>query len=192
VQDGIYTKFANLLTEKVNQFVTGDPLQQTTTIGSLINKGGIEKVERHVQDALSKGAKILTGGQAKQGKGYYYSPTVMTEVMDECTVSTEETFGPLAALFRFQSEEEVVKRANDSIVGLAGYVYTTNIDRLHRVSEALAVGLVAVNTGIISQPCIPFGGVKGSGFGREGGKGGIDEYMSEKVSQAGHRVGAVP
>ena len=167
--------------QKVNSLVLGDPLDAKTTIGPLVNGAAVEKVDRHVQDAVSKGAEIATGGAAAQGQGHYYQPTVLTGVTDAAAISTEETFGPIAPLYSFSSEEEVIARANDVDVGLAGYVYTQDVGRVHRVSEALAVGMVAVNTGVVSQPCIPFGGVKASGFGREGGRSGIDEYMVGKV-----------
>jgi succinate-semialdehyde dehydrogenase/glutarate-semialdehyde dehydrogenase len=179
VQSGVYEKFAAMVADKVSTFSTGDPMLPGTQIGPLVNSRGVDKVQRHVEDAVSKGAKVLTGG--RKGDGCLFEPTVLSNVPADAAISTEETFGPLAALFSFETEDEVISSANDSEVGLAGYVFTRDISRVHRVSEKLAVGMVAVNTGIISQPCVPFGGVKGSGFGREGGKGGIDEYTIEKV-----------
>jgi succinate-semialdehyde dehydrogenase/glutarate-semialdehyde dehydrogenase len=168
-----------MVADKVSTFNTGDPMLPGTQIGPLVNSRGVDKVQRHVEDAVSKGAKVLVGG--RKGDGCLFEPTVLSNVPADAAISTEETFGPLAALFSFESEDEVISSANDSEVGLAGYVFTRDVSRVHRVSEKLAVGMVAVNTGIISQPCVPFGGVKGSGFGREGGKGGIDEYTIEKV-----------
>jgi succinate-semialdehyde dehydrogenase/glutarate-semialdehyde dehydrogenase len=179
VQSGIYDKFAKLLADKVAAFKSGDPFTEGVTIGPLVNARGADKVERHVQDAVQKGARIVQGG--KRGEGSFFEPTVIVDVPADALLSSEETFGPLAALFKFETEEEAVTRANESEFGLAGYFYTKDVSRVHRVSEAMQVGMVAVNTGILSQPCIPFGGIKQSGFGREGGKSGLDEYMVEKV-----------
>jgi succinate-semialdehyde dehydrogenase/glutarate-semialdehyde dehydrogenase len=173
-----------MVAAKVSSFNTGDPMLSGTQIGPLVNSRGVDKVQRHVEDAVSKGAKVLAGGH--KGEGCLFEPTVLSDVPAAAAIATEETFGPLAALFRFDTEDQVITSANDSEVGLAGYIFTQDVSRVHRVSERLAVGMVAVNTGIISQPCVPFGGVKGSGFGREGGKGGIDEYMIEKVGSNVH------
>jgi succinate-semialdehyde dehydrogenase/glutarate-semialdehyde dehydrogenase len=156
----------------------------------LVNGRGVDKVDSHVRDAVSKGARVLVGGKKLEStdssisQGTFYEPTVLVDLPagKEALVAQEETFGPLAALFKFNTDQEVVDRANDTDMGLAGYFYTKDVSRVNKVAEALQVGMVGVNTGALSQPCIPFGGVKQSGFGREGGKGGIDEYMVEKVS----------
>ncbi|WWC87047.1 uncharacterized protein L201_001932 [Kwoniella dendrophila CBS 6074] len=194
VHADIYDKFATLLTEKVKQLQIGNGLDQGITIGPLVNSRGVEKVERHVKDALSKGAKVLIGGEGFspnnnnndiQGEGVetcFYKPTVLINVSDDSFVSSEETFGPLAPLFKFKDEKDVIEKANSSEVGLAAYFYTKDLSRSNRVSEALEVGMVGVNTGVIAQACIPFGGVKQSGFGREGGPSGINEFQIEKVS----------
>ena len=165
----------------------GNPLDKGTTIGPLINARAVEKVQAHVDDATKKGAKVLIGGGSSikdvSPKGTYFSPTVLADVPDSCAISTEETFGPVAALYRFDDEAEVITKANSVEVGLASYFYTKDVNRVHRVSEKLQVGMVAVNTGIIGQANVPFGGVKQSGFGREGGSEGINEYMVVKVSE---------
>jgi succinate-semialdehyde dehydrogenase/glutarate-semialdehyde dehydrogenase len=159
-------------------------MEEGVNIGPLINNRGVEKVDRRVKDAVSKGATILYGGKRIEHptSDCFYEPTVPDNVSSDAALSSEETFGPLAALLRFRDEKDVMNRANDTEVGLAGYFYTRDVARTHRVAEAMQVGMVAVNAGIISQPCIPFGGVKQGGFGREGGRSGIDEYMAEKVS----------
>lgn len=182
MQSGIYDKFASALVAKVKEFKMGDPLAEGTTIGPLVNEAGVSKTMRHIEDAVSKGAKVAQGGKRGEGEGLFVEPTVLVDVPANADISVEETFGPLAALFKFETEEEVIERANNVPVGLAAYFYTKDISRVTRVSEALEVGMIGCNTGLISQPCIPFGGVKESGFGREGGKDGINEYMVEKVS----------
>ena len=133
---------------------------------------------------MAKGAKVLTGGSKPNSPdgSYFFEPTVLRDVPRECAIASEETFGPIAALFKFDDEEDVITRANNVDVGLAAYFYSQDVSRVWRVAEKLQTGMVGVNTGLISQPCIPFGGVKQSGFGKEGGKGGIDEYLVEKVS----------
>jgi succinate-semialdehyde dehydrogenase/glutarate-semialdehyde dehydrogenase len=179
----VYDEFASRLAKKVKAFKVGDPMTEGTNIGPLVNDRGVAKVERHVNDAVSRGAKVLVGGSRIQrdDDSCFFQPTVLVDVPKECAIASEETFGPLAALFKFEDEDDVVVRANDSEVGLAGYFYTKDVSRTYRVAEKLQVGMVAVNTGVIAQTCVPFGGVKQSGFGREGGKSGIDEYMIEKV-----------
>ncbi|WVR04420.1 hypothetical protein IAU60_001422 [Kwoniella sp. DSM 27419] len=186
VQDGIYDKFAKALAEKVGQFKVGCGFDEGVTHGPLIHARQADKVDEHVQDAVSKGAKILVGG--KRGKGTEYIPTVLADVSDECLIATEETFGPVAALFRFKTEEEVIEKANNSEVGLAGYFFSQDSDRLWRVGEALETGMVGVNTGMISQAVIPFGGIKESGYGKEGGSQGTDEYTVTKLLAIGTRI----
>ncbi|WVW78751.1 hypothetical protein I302_100712 [Kwoniella bestiolae CBS 10118] len=186
VQDGIYDKFAKALAEKVAQFKVGPGFDEGVTHGPLIHMRQADKVDEHVQDAVSKGAKILVGG--KRGKGTEYIPTVLADVPDNCLIASEETFGPVAALFRFKTEEEVITKANNSEVGLAGYFFSEDVDRVFRVSEALETGMVGANTGMISQAVIPFGGIKESGYGKEGGHQGTEEYMITKLVAIGSRI----
>ncbi|CDO77242.1 hypothetical protein BN946_scf184747.g55 [Trametes cinnabarina] len=179
VQSSVYADFASRLAEKVAAFKVGNGLDENTTHGPLIHDRAIEKVQRHVDDALAKGAQLIHGGKRLPGPGSFFAPTVLSDVPPDALVNKEETFGPLAALTRFETEEEVIKLANDTPVGLAGYFYSRDVGRVWRVAEALEVGMVGTNTGLISQAVIPFGGVKESGLGREGGHG-IEEYMNVK------------
>jgi succinate-semialdehyde dehydrogenase/glutarate-semialdehyde dehydrogenase len=153
-----------------------------STHGPLIHERAVSKVEKHVEDAVSKGAQILVGGKRRDAPGSFYEPTVLSDVPagPSTFFSQEETFGPVAALVKFETEKEVIELANDTDVGLAGYFYSRDIGRIWRVAEALEVGMVGINTGIIAHANIPFGGVKESGLGREGGHG-INEYMQEKL-----------
>ncbi|TFK79175.1 ALDH-like protein, partial [Polyporus arcularius HHB13444] len=171
--------FASRLAEKVAAFKVGNGLEKDTTHGPLIHDRAIEKVQRHVEDALAQGAQLLLGGKRIEGPGSFFAPTVLSDVPHNALVNQEETFGPLAALTRFETEEEVIRLANDTSVGLAGYFFSRDVGRVWRVAEALEVGMVGTNTGVISQAVIPFGGVKESGLGREGGHG-IEEYMNVK------------
>jgi len=180
VQSSVYADFASRLAEKVSAFKVGNGLESDTTHGPLIHDRAIEKVQRHIDDAVSKGAQVLVGGQRLPGRGTFFAPTVLADVPQSALINQEETFGPLAAITRFETEEEVVRLANDTPVGLAGYFYSRDVGRAWRVAEALEVGMVGVNTGLISQNVIPFGGVKESGLGREGGHG-IDDYMNTKL-----------
>lgn len=150
------------------------------THGPLIHSRATEKVTRHIEDAVSKGAQVLVGGKVVENTNFF-QPTVLSDVPSDALINDEETFGPLAALVKFDTEDEVIKLANATEVGLAGYFFSRDIGRAWRVAERLEVGMVAVNTGLISQAVIPFGGVKESGLGREGGPHGIDEYMNEKL-----------
>lgn len=150
-----------------------------STHGPLIHTRATEKVTRHVDDAIAKGAQVLIGGKVIPNTSFFL-PTVLSDVPDTALLHTEETFGPLAALTRFETEDEVVKLANSTDVGLAGYFFSRDVGRVWRVAERLEVGMVGANTGIISQAVIPFGGVKESGLGREGGHG-IEEYMNTKL-----------
>lgn len=150
-----------------------------STHGPLIHARAIEKVVRHVDDAVQKGAQILVGGKAIPNTSFFY-PTVLSDVSADALLNTEETFGPLAALTKFETEEEVIKLANNTDVGLAGYFFSRDVGRVWRVAERLEVGMVGTNTGVISQAVIPFGGVKESGLGREGSHG-IEEYMNTKL-----------
>ncbi|KAK4574355.1 succinate semialdehyde dehydrogenase NADP+ linked [Recurvomyces mirabilis] len=186
VQKGIYDSFAKALTEKVNSFKVGGGYSEGVTHGPLIHDRAVSKVDAHVQDAIKQGGKVLTGGQKLPDLGSnFYQPTVIRDMTPNMDLAHEETFGPVAGLFPFDTEAEVVKQANDTEVGLAGYFFSKDLARCYRVAEALEVGMVGVNTGLISDPAAPFGGVKQSGFGREGSKYGIDEYMTIKMVTMG-------
>ncbi|KIJ69891.1 hypothetical protein HYDPIDRAFT_104549 [Hydnomerulius pinastri MD-312] len=180
VQSSVYADFASRLAEKVAAFKVGNGLDEKTTHGPLIHEKAIDKVKRHVDDAVSRGAQILVGGQRVTGTGTFFAPTVLSDVPADAALASEETFGPVAALTKFETEEEVIAMANDADVGLAGYFFSRDVGRVWRVAEALEVGMVGTNTGLISHATIPFGGVKESGLGREGGHG-IEEYMNQKL-----------
>ena len=186
VQRGIYDAFAKAFTEKVNQFKVGPGAAEGTTFGPLIHDRAVAKVQEHVDDAVGRGAKVFTGGATIPDLGpHFFQPTVLGEVNQTMKIASEETFGPIAALFPFDTEAEVVKYANDADVGLAGYFFSQDVSRCYRVAEALEVGMVGVNTGMVSDASSPFGGVKLSGFGREGSKYGIEEYMTIKAVTVG-------
>jgi succinate-semialdehyde dehydrogenase / glutarate-semialdehyde dehydrogenase len=180
VQEAVYEQFAAKLAEKVKLFKVGSGIDAGITIGPLIEPAAIAKVKEHVADALGKGAKLLAGGHAHALGGLFFEPTILTDVTADMLVAREETFGPLAPLFRFKTEDEVVTMANNTEFGLAAYFYSRDIGRIFRVAEALETGMVAVNSGILSYETVPFGGVKQSGLGREGSKYGIDEYLEVK------------
>lgn len=178
VQKGIYDAFAQAFAAKVKEFKVGNGFETGNTHGPLIHDRAIDKVDSHVRDAEKKGGKVIVGGQKLADLGpNFYQPTIITGLTSEMAIATEETFGPVAGLFRFETEEEVVKIANSTPVGLAGYFFSKDLQRVYRVAEALDVGMVGVNTGLISDPAAPFGGVKESGFGREGSKYGVEEYL---------------
>jgi succinate-semialdehyde dehydrogenase/glutarate-semialdehyde dehydrogenase len=180
IQSGIYDKFAQALAAQVNKFHVGGGFTEGVTHGPLIHDRAVDKVNKHVRDAEKKGGKVIQGGQKMPELGScFFQPTVITGMTTDMDLASEETFGPVAGLFKFDTEEEVIKIANSADVGLAGYFFSKDLERVFRVAEALEVGMVGVNTGLISDPAAPFGGVKFSGFGREGSKYGIDEYMSE-------------
>ena len=186
VQRGIYDAFAQKMAEKVKRFKVGFGFDEGTTHGPVIHARAVGKVEAHVKDAVSKGAKVIVGGQKMPDLGdNFFQPTVLTEMKDNMQLAGEETFGPIAGLFPFETEKEVVELANQAEVGLAGYFYSKSVDRIWRVAESLEVGMVGVNTGLISDPAAPFGGVKQSGFGREGSKYGIEEYLIIKTITMG-------
>ncbi len=180
VQDGVYDAFAKKLAAKVAEFKIGDGTQAGVTIGPLIEPSALEKVESHIADAVAKGAKIATGGKRHALGGLFFEPTILTGVTQDMAVSKEETFGPVAPLFRFKTDDEVIAMANDSEFGLASYFYSRDVGRIFRVAEALESGMVCVNSGILSTEVAPFGGVKQSGLGREGSKYGIDDYLEIK------------
>ena len=180
VQAGVYDAFAQKLSAAVQKLAIGDGLKTGTTTGPLINESAVEKVQEHIADVLASGGKILTGGKRHALGGTFFEPTVVTGVLPTAKVATEETFGPLAPLFKFDTEEEIIALANDTIFGLASYFYSRDIGRITRVHEALEYGMVGVNTGLISTEVAPFGGVKQSGLGREGSHHGIEDYLEMK------------
>ena len=185
VQDGVYEQFAQKLAEAVSKLRVGDGLKGETEQGPLIDKAGLDKVEEHVTDALGKGAKILIGGKRHKLGGTFYEPTVLTGVTTDMIVTRDETFGPVAPLYRFETEEEALKLANDTEYGLASYFYTKDMGRVWRVMEGLEYGIIGINEGIISSEVAPFGGMKESGIGREGSKYGIDEFIEVKYALLG-------
>lgn len=186
VQEGIYDEFAKRFAEMVRGFNVGSGFEEGITHGPLIHGRALAKAEEHVRDAEKKGAKIVVGGSRVDDLvGHFFQPTVLTGMTSDMALANEETFGPVAGLFPFKSEAEVVKLANEASVGLAGYLYSENAARIHRVAEALEVGMVGVNTGLISDTASPFGGVKESGFGREGSKYGIEEFQTIKTVTLG-------
>ncbi len=180
VQDGVYDEFARKFAARVGQMKVGAGVEPDVLIGPLIEPAAVEKVERHVTDAVSQGAKVLLGGKRHERGGLFFEPTVLTEVTRAMVVSREETFGPLAPLIRFSTEQEAIELANDSEFGLAGYFYSRDIGRVIRVAEAMECGLVGVNAGVIANEAVPFGGVKQSGLGREGSRYGMDDYLEIK------------
>jgi succinate-semialdehyde dehydrogenase/glutarate-semialdehyde dehydrogenase len=180
VQEGVYDEFAKKLSAAVAKLRVGDGLKGATEQGPLIDEKAIAKVEEHVADALSKGAKVAVGGKRHSLGGTFYEPTILTGVTTQMLVAREETFGPVAPLFKFTTEAEAIKMANDTEFGLAAYLYTRDLARSWRVSEAIEYGIVGLNTGIISTEVAPFGGVKESGTGREGSKYGILDYTEIK------------
>jgi succinate-semialdehyde dehydrogenase/glutarate-semialdehyde dehydrogenase len=180
VQDGVYERFAAKLAEAVSQLKVGPGLAEGTNQGPLIDENAVRKVEEHIADAVSKGARILTGGKRHPLGGTFFEPTILADVTPQMKVAREETFGPVAPLFRFHTEEEAIRMANDTEYGLAAYFYTESSSRVWRVSGALEYGIVGINTGIISTEVAPFGGMKASGIGREGSKYGIEEYAEIK------------
>lgn len=180
VQDGVYDRFAEKLQQAVSKLQIGDGLQPNVTIGPLIDEKAIAKVQEHIADALGKGARIVTGGKVHELGGNFFQPTILVDVPGDAKVAKEETFGPLAPLFRFKDEADVIAQANDTEFGLAAYFYARDLSRVFRVGEALEYGIIGINTGLISTEVAPFGGVKSSGLGREGSKYGIEDYLEIK------------
>jgi len=179
VHDAVYEEFSTKLVQRVKALKVGDGFADDVTIGPLINANAVSKVQAHVNDALSKGAKKLCG-EFEKNREQFVHPFVLTDVTDDMLVASEETFGPLAPLFRFHTEQEVIERANDTDSGLASYLYTQSLGRAWRVAEALEAGMVGINEGLISTAAAPFGGVKESGLGREGSRHGMDEFLEMK------------
>lgn len=180
VQEGVYDEFALKLSTAVGKLKVGEGINEGVTTGPLINAAAVEKVQRHLIDAIAKGASVIAGGKVHDLGGNFFEPTVLTNVDKSMLVAREETFGPLAPLFKFSDVDDVIKQANDTEFGLAAYFYGRDISLVWKVAEALEYGMVGVNTGLISTEVAPFGGMKSSGLGREGSKFGIEEYLEIK------------
>ncbi len=178
VQEGVYEQFAQKFAAKVKTAKVGNGFEDGVNQGPLIEPSAVEKVERHVQDAIAKGARVLTGGKRLQGQ--FFEPTVVADARADMVCATEETFGPFAPIFKFKTEQEVIDAANNTIFGLASYFYSRDVGRIFRVSEALEYGMVGTNVGVLATEHVPFGGVKQSGLGREGSRHGIDDYVEMK------------
>ncbi|WP_377190938.1 NAD-dependent succinate-semialdehyde dehydrogenase [Ruegeria meonggei] len=178
VQDGVYDAFTDKLSAAIKGLKSGNGMDKGVTSGPLINEAAVSKVQEHLSDALSKGARVITGGNRLEGT--FFEPTLLADVPASAKVSREETFGPIAPLIRFETEDEVIALANDTEFGLAGYFYANDLSRVWRVAEAIETGMVGINTGMISTEVAPFGGVKQSGLGREGSKFGMDDYLELK------------
>lgn len=180
VHESIYSEFTDKLAEKVERLQVGAGLNDGTTVGPLINERAIEKVESHVKDAVSKGATVKVGGSPDEAGELFYQPTLICDMEDHMLIHSQETFGPVAGIFKFTEEDDVVKRANDTQYGLASYFYTKDLAQAFRVSEALEYGMVAVNEPVVSGEAVPFGGIKESGIGREGSKYGLEDFTELK------------
>ena len=180
VQEGIYDEFVSKLSEAVKTLNVGNGMEEGINQGPLINESALKKVQDHISDALGKGAVLVTGGKPHSNGGTMFEPTIIGNVTTSMKVASEETFGPLAPIFKFSTEEEAIRMANDTEFGLASYLYTNDVNRIWRVSEALEYGMVGVNEGVISNEVSPFGGVKESGLGREGSHYGIDDFLELK------------
>lgn len=180
VQAGVYDVFAEKLAARVAAIKVGDGFEDGVNAGPLITKKAVEKVEEHIADALSKGASITLGGAAADRAGLFFQPTILTGVTSDMKIAREETFGPVAPLFKFETEEEVIEMANNTEFGLASYFYARDLSKVFRVAEALEYGMVGINTGLISNETAPFGGIKQSGQGREGSKYGLEDYLEIK------------
>ena len=185
VQDGVYDAFKAKLKTAVEALKVGNGMEPGVTQGPLINADAVKKVEEHIADAVGRGAQIVTGGKRHGNGGNFFEPTILSEVPHDAQIFTEETFGPVAPLFRFHTEEEAIRLANDTPFGLAAYFYARDVGRIFRVAEAIESGMIGINEGIISTEVAPFGGVKESGLGREGGLYGIEEYLEVKYLAIG-------
>jgi succinate-semialdehyde dehydrogenase/glutarate-semialdehyde dehydrogenase len=185
VQSGVYESFARKLAEAAAALRVGNGMHEGVVQGPLINEDAVRKVEEHISDALRKGARVLTGGKRHALGGCFFEPTVLADVSREAAIFNEETFGPVAPLFRFDTEDEAIALANDTPFGLASYVFARDVGRIFRVVDRLEFGMVGVNEGLISTEVAPFGGVKNSGLGREGSKYGVDDYLEIKYVALG-------
>jgi succinate-semialdehyde dehydrogenase/glutarate-semialdehyde dehydrogenase len=177
VHSSVSDEFAKKLADRMGALTLGRGQDESTDVGPLIDEKAVDSVTKLVDDAVSAGASIVVGGQAHGGPGFFYPPTVLVDVPHDSAINREEIFGPVAPVTTFDTEEEAVARANDTEYGLSSYVYTRDLQRTIRLAEALDFGMVGINTGLVSNPAAPFGGVKASGFGREGGFEGIEEYL---------------
>ncbi|HDR1022413.1 TPA: NAD-dependent succinate-semialdehyde dehydrogenase [Pasteurella multocida] len=180
VQSGIYERFVEQFSHKVSEFKVGSANETGVNIGPLISESAVKKIQEHIEDATAKGANLVIGGQRHSRGGTFFEPTVLRDVTQSMLVAKDETFAPLAPIFKFDTEEQVIEMANDTEFGLASYIYTQDISRIWRVSEALEYGIVGINEGLISNEMAPFGGVKESGLGREGSRYGIEEFLEMK------------
>ncbi len=185
VQEGVYDAFAEKLAAAVAKLKVGNGLEPGVTQGPLINQDAVAKVEAHIRDACARGARVLVGGKRHALGGNFFEPTILVDVPPAADIFREETFGPVAPLFKFKTEEEAVRLANNTEFGLAAYFYARDVGRIFRVAEALEYGIIGINEGIISTEVAPFGGMKASGLGREGSKYGIDEYLEIKYLALG-------
>ena len=185
VQSGVYEKFLHVFKEKIENLRIGNGLEAGHEIGPLINHQAVEKVQSHIQDALDKKGRLITGGHSHSAGALFFEPTLIADAHEDMLVATQETFGPLAAVFKFETEEQALQMANDTEYGLAAYCYTRDLGRAWRMSEQLEYGMVGINKGLISNEVAPFGGVKHSGLGREGSKYGIEDYLEIKYTLFG-------
>jgi len=181
----VYDAFAAKLKVAVEAMKVGNGMEAGVSQGPLINAAAVDKVEEHIRDALARGASVVTGGSRHKLGGNFFTPTILANVPNDAEIFREETFGPVAPLFRFKTEEEAIRLANDTQFGLAAYFYARDIGRIFRVGEALEYGLIGINEGVISTAEAPFGGMKQSGLGREGSKYGIEEYLEIKYLAIG-------
>ncbi|MDN5792366.1 MAG: NAD-dependent succinate-semialdehyde dehydrogenase [Brevibacterium aurantiacum] len=180
VHSSIAEEFSTKLTERIGSMTVGNGLDEGTEVGPLVDQDSLDRVASLVDDAVSKGAKVLTGGSKIEGKGFFYSPTVMTDVPLDSEIRTTEIFGPVAPIVTFDTDEEGIALANETEFGLAGYLFSENVERALNLADKMQVGMVGLNTGLVSNPAAPFGGVKKSGLGREGGSVGIEEFLEVK------------
>ena len=180
VHESLAQDFASKMVERMEALKVGNGIEEGVDIGPLVEESARDKVDSLVSDAVAKGAKVATGGKKIDGPGYFYQPTVLTDVPRDADIAVEEIFGPVAPIFTFNNDDEAIEQANSTDFGLAGYIFTQSLDRGLRLSEELQVGMVGLNTGLVSNPAAPFGGVKQSGLGREGSNVGIDEYLEVK------------
>ena len=185
VQAGVYDEFAEKLAAETAKLRVGNGLEENVVQGPLINAAAVEKVERLISDAKNKGAKITTGGERLEKDGLWFKPTVLTHMTPDMDIAQQEIFGPVSALFKFETEDQAIALANNTEYGLAAYFYARDIGRVWRVGEALEYGMVGINTGSISTEVAPFGGIKNSGMGREGSHHGLDEYLEIKYMAMG-------